>query len=121
MTMLGDDFRRRAEKNNATAEELFASAKFASSPKVQASAVIAKVTANFLYIQGELVDYLRMSDATDAASARRMKYAEQNEAMRNAYVAGVESGDFTEYDRLLAEFGASFETGEPDGDGSSPE
>jgi hypothetical protein len=119
MTMLGDDFRHRAEENNKTANDLFGAADFATNAKTQTAAVIAKVTANFLYVAGEMVDYLRLSEAGDASSVRRREYAERSEKIRNAYMVGMSSGDFSTYDRLLDEFAAALANrGEPDGDSS---
>lgn len=112
MTLLGDDFRKRAESNNAEAKQFFESPEFATSPKIQASAVISKVTANTLYLLGEVVDYLRGSDAVDASAERRARYAERNEAIRKAYLAGVQSGDFTNFDQLVSDFAASVGGGE---------
>jgi hypothetical protein len=116
MTLLGDDFRRRSEENSQTAADLFGAADFAANPKTQTAAVIAKVTANLLYIAGEMVDYLRMSEVGDASSVRRREHAERSDRLRKAYMAGMTSGDFADYDRLLDEFAAALANrGEPDG------
>ena len=111
MTLLGDDFRKRAAENNKQAAAFFDSADFKSNPTIQATAVISKVTANTLYLLGELVDYLRTSEAGDATSDRRKQYAERNDAIRKAYAAGMKSGDYTNFDQLIAEFGAGLTGG----------
>ena len=104
MSGLGDDFRKRAEENNAVAEHLFSSAGFVTDRKIQATAMIAKVTANMLSLLGELVDYLRESEVVDDNAARRKRIADRAEAIRKAFVAGAVSGDYTNYDRLVDDF-----------------
>ena len=104
MSFLGDDFRRRAEEYNAEAAKLFASPEFPSSPKVQVSTTVAKVTANVLHLLGETVDFLRASDTTDASYERRKVLAERNEALRKAFMAATTTGDYTRYDELVKEF-----------------
>lgn len=104
MSFLGDDFRRRAEEYNAEATKMYESAEFASSPKVQASMIVAKTTANTLYLLSEVVDFLRASDATDASYERRQALAGRNEALRKAFMAAMTTGDYTRYDELVKEF-----------------
>jgi len=104
MTLLGDDFRKRAEKNNAEAATFFDAADFKANPKTQTAAVISKITANMLYLLGETVDYLRESETIDASGERRKRLADRNDAIRKAYTAGVAGGDFTNYDQLVKEF-----------------
>jgi len=116
MSGLGDDFRKRAAENNATAEKLFSAAEFATDRKAQAAAVIAKVTANMLSIMGELVDYLRESETVEDSALRRKRIADRADAIRKAFVAGATSGDFTNYDRLVDEFAESLGGGESGGD-----
>ncbi len=100
MTFLGDNFRERAEKQTAAAKEFFEAPDFKSNPKAQTSAVICKVTANMLHVMGEMVDYLRGSEALDASAVRRKQIADRMAGFRDAYTAGVSSGDFTNFDRL---------------------
>ena len=106
MSHLGNDFRRRAEEHNAQAETLFSAGDFDVNRKTQAAAVIAKTTANMLYLLGELVDYLRESETIDDADARRKQIADRNNAIREAYTAGMTSGDFTNFDQLVETFGS---------------
>lgn len=121
MSGLGDDFRKRAEKQKATAVELFGSREHDTNRRVQGSAIIAKVTANMLSLLGELVDYLRLSEEVDDATARRRAQSERLDAIRKAAVAGAATGDYTNYDRLIAEFGRTIGSRSGNGEGGTGE
>jgi hypothetical protein len=115
VTILGDDFRRRAEDNNQTAAELFSSAQFATDAKIRASMIVAKVTANVLSVGGEIVDFLAGAATVDEATQRRHTIAERADAIRKAFVAAAATGDYTRYDQLVAEFAAGLGNGSSTG------
>ncbi|MEE9597222.1 MAG: hypothetical protein V3V96_10645 [Acidiferrobacterales bacterium] len=121
MSGLGDNFRERAEKQNATAAELFGSREHDTDRKVQGSAIIAKVTANMLLLLGEVVDYLRLSVEVDDATTRRRAQSERLDAIRKAAAAAAATGDYTNYDRLVAEFGRTIGSQPGSGEGGTGE
>lgn len=101
MSSLGDDFRKRSDEQHAAAMKLLESPSFGVDAKEQAVFVVGKVTANVFEALGEVVDYLRGTASLDAAAKKRAEIMERNDAIRNAAVAR----EWTEFDRLVAEFG----------------
>lgn len=106
MGVFGDALRERCEKQEEAAKTLFESKRFDQEPKTQALAIVAKVTANLLYVLADTVDYLRASESMDEDAKRREAYMERNNAIRNAATLGAASGDWSNFDRLVREFGA---------------
>jgi hypothetical protein len=118
---LGDDFRKRAAAKNEEAAKFLKSQEFQTNRVVQASAVVTKVTANMLSLLAEVVDYLRGEDAIDASAEKRQARTERFHGLRKAFVAATNDGDFTEYDRLIAELSQPVARGGGSGEGSDGE
>lgn len=107
MAVFGDSLRERSQAQEEAAKTLFESSKFDLEPKTQALAIVAKTTANVLHILADIVDYLRASEDMDEDAKRREAYMERNNAIRNAATLGSASGDWSEFDRLVKEFGTA--------------
>ena len=116
MSVFGESLRERSKVQEDAVKVLFDSEKFAQDPKIQAMAVVAKTTANFLYVAADIVDYLRTSETMDEATTRRETYLERANAIRHAAVAGFADGNYSEFDRLTKDFGpVASADGEPTG------
>jgi hypothetical protein len=121
MSGLGDDFRKRSKEWHAEAEELFGSKLFGTDRKTQSAATVAKITANMLTLLGEVVDYLRASEAIDGAAERRKTRAERFNELRKAFIDAGTTGDYTDYERIVGEIGRTLAGGQDGDEGGSGE
>lgn len=88
MSILSQDFRSRSAAQLKNAQDLFGAAEFKTDPKVQATFVVAKVTANMLTIFADMVEFTDGANSQDEVRARRNAQTDKNHALQVAAAAG---------------------------------
>lgn len=94
------DLLKRAKVQLEAANELFEGSFPIEQEKRQAAAIVAKITGNIYQVLAEFLINQEASGAQTEAQKRRNAILERSNAIRAAHVKAIESGDWTEYDKL---------------------
>lgn len=102
-TSLPDDYRAKAVEQRALANQLLEKPDLMQSPKLLVAAIAGQVNATVYDGLADMMDYLSASGQQDGRMNRLRVIMTRNDAIRKAAAKGQASGDWSLFDKLVAE------------------